>query len=295
MSTPITTGITVRAALDALSLTLAEAKIEEPRRLARRILCHALDWPEASLITRDSECLPSEAATKARAMMVRAAQREPLSRIIGQREFFGLSFDLGADTLDPRPETEHLVDITLKHFAGKTNEPLSILDIGTGTGAILLAVLSRLPQTRGLGIDIAPGAVAIAQQNAKRLGLDARARFLVCDLFPPPEDGWFDAILSNPPYIPSEDIPSLMPEVRAHDPLRALDGGADGLDFYRKLAEQAPQHLKSGGFLALEIGQGQADAVTALLQGAGFDDITVLQDYAGIERVVHAIWPEQRV
>jgi release factor glutamine methyltransferase len=288
-------GITVRAALDALTQTLADAQIEEPRRLARRILCHALDWPEASLITRDGAILSSDGAEQASAIVHRAAQREPLSRIIAKREFFGLSFDLGADTLDPRPETEHLVDVTLKHFDGKTNDPLSILDVGTGTGAILLAVLSRLPQAKGLGIDIAPGALAIAEQNAKRLGLDAQARFLVCDLFPPLEEGRFDAILSNPPYIPSGDIPTLMPEVREYDPFRALDGGVDGLDFYRRIAEQAPHHLNPGGFLALEIGQGQAHSVMALLKDVGFCDIAVLQDYAGIERVVHAIWPEQQV
>jgi release factor glutamine methyltransferase len=287
---PLTHGMTMRAALDALTHMFAAAEIEEPRRLARRIFCHVLDWPEARLITQDEATLSSDAAEQAMVIAQRAARREPFSRIIGRREFFGLPFELGADTLDPRPETEHLVDITLKHFAGKANAPLSLLDLGTGTGAILLAVLSRLPQAKGVGVDIAPGAVAVARRNAAALGLEARADFHVADLFPPQSDSLFDAILSNPPYIATHDIASLMPEVREHDPHRALDGGADGLDFYRRIAAHTPLMLKPGGLLAVEIGYGQAEDVLSLLSGAGFANPDKLHDYAGIDRVIHGIW-----
>ncbi len=285
----IAPGLCLRAALDAVAAALRAAGIEAPRREARLLLMATLDCSLSHLILHESAPLGAQ-AQRLVAMLERRIAREPLSRILGTREFCGLDFALGRDTLDPRPETEVLVRAALAGLA--QIEAPRILDIGTGSGAILLALLHARPGASGIGIDIAPGALGVARANAARLGLTARARFIASDLTAAlaAREG-FDAILSNPPYIPSGDLAGLDPEVRLYDPARALDGGSDGLDFYRRITAAALIHLRPGGLLAFEIGKGQARDVQALMAHAGLVAPDALPDLAGITRVILARAP----
>lgn len=284
--------ISRKAALDAVAQAFAAAGIEDARREARLLLLAALQI-DLSTLVRDENAPVGEALSALQVMVVRRLQHEPLSRILGRRAFFGLDFALNEATLDPRPETEHLVEAVLDWVTaqGQSDAPLRLLDLGTGTGAILIALLSRLPNAEGLGVDLAEEAVAMARANAARLGVGERACFVQGDLFDS-VSGLFDVIVSNPPYIPQADIAALMPEVRDFDPVLALDGGADGLDFYRRIAREAGAFLKPGGVLALEIGIGQGESVPALLHEYGFAAIRVFKDYAGVDRVVQANRPE---
>lgn len=265
---------------------LEEADVDEAKREARLLLLQALGIDLATLIASEARPLGA-AAARAGGLLARRCAREPLSRILGRREFYGLEFRLNAATLDPRPDTETLVDAVLGQLAeaGLSNAPLRLLDLGTGTGAILLALLSRLPNAEGVGVDIAPDAVRMAEMNASTLGLDARVRFRLGDLLQGLGER-FDVLVSNPPYIASGDIAGLEPEVRNHDPRLALDGGADGLAFYRRILRDAPSRLAEGGLIALELGAGQAQAVTGLMEQAGFSGIRSVRDLGGIERVL---------
>ncbi len=182
------------------------------------------------------------------------------------------------DVLDPRPETELLVEEMLKRLAGHASPRL--LDLGTGSGAILLTLLAEIPAATGEAVDVSSAALAVARENAQRLGVEGRVTFHQGDLFSGVE-GTFDAILSNPPYIPTSELAGLEPAVRDYDPALALDGGTDGLDFYRRIADEACGFLAPGGWLGLEMGAGQADAVSALFAGRGFGDLFVRKDLAG--------------
>jgi release factor glutamine methyltransferase len=292
---PIEAAHAVGEALALMARRLQESGIEEPRREARMLAAAALGLDLAGLILHEGRPV-GDAAARANAMLARRAAHEPLSRIRGEREFYGLPLGLNAATLDPRPDTETLVDAVLDHLAAAGGGHPRILDLGTGTGALLLALLSRLPAARGIGIDIATDAVEMARNNARSLGLGDRAVFRAGDMMQGLDtlpgfdilspDGVFDAIVSNPPYIPSADIAGLAPEVRLFDPVQALDGGADGLDFYRRIAADAPALLVPGGLVALEVGAGQASAVAGLLDRGGLMAIDTRRDLAGIERVV---------
>lgn len=286
MSTGPAPEMTVAAALIWMETELAAAGVEEPRREARLLLAAATGWNLARIMAYPECDLGNHAAVLQRFLAERRA-RKPISRILGEREFYGLPLRLAAATLDPRPDTEVLVDFILATLAeaGRMDDALRLLDLGTGTGAILLALLHHLPQARGVGIDIATEAVAMAAANGERLGLAGRASFRQGDLLAAIE-GPFDIIVSNPPYIPTGELAGLAPEVVAHDPVLALDGGEDGLDFYRRLAREAPPLLTGGGWLAVEVGAGQAPAVVALMQEAGLGAVTTRHDLAGIERVV---------
>ncbi|KAF0227984.1 MAG: release factor glutamine [Beijerinckiaceae bacterium] len=279
-------GLTLRAAVDLLANRLVAADIDEPRREARLLVMTALGIDLATLM-RGEQILLGPAVERLAALLLRREAHEPLSRIIGRREFFGLDFELNAATLDPRPDTETLVEAVLADVdAGvRRGAPLALLDIGTGTGAILLALLANLPAARGVGVDLAPEAVAMAAGNAERLGLSARAAFRQGDLLAG-IDGAFDIIVSNPPYIASAEITTLEPEVRLHDPHLALDGGPDGLSFYRRLIADAPSRLAPEGFLALEVGFGQAETVDGMMEAAGFRTVGMRRDLGGILRVV---------
>ena len=219
-------------------------------------------------------------------MLKRMLAHEPLSRIVGRREFWGLDFLLSADTLDPRPESETLVEIVLARLPER-RRPRHFLDLGTGTGCLLLALLSEYPTADGVGVDIAPGAARTARENAERLGLGARARFVVGS-WTAALTGRFDAIVANPPYIERAAIPALPPEVRDYDPIRALDGGADGLEAYRAIAAALPSLLPPGGLFAVETGIGQAASVAAILRRHGLRVEGIVPDLAGIERCVVA-------
>jgi len=271
-----------------IAVALVAADIDESRLEARLLVQAATGLDLAGLIRHEQAPLGAAADTLAN-LVARRLGHEPISRIVGKRGFYGLEFGLNAATLDPRPDTETLVDAVLEIVDARDGRQalLSILDLGTGTGAILLALLYALPQARGIGVDIAPEAVAMAAENAVQLGLAARSRFVVRDMLDRAGDD-FDIIVSNPPYIPSGEIAGLDPEVRLHDPSRALDGGADGLDFYRLLASKAGAHLKPGGWLAMEVGAGQAGDVLALLARQGWQDCGSRRDLGGIDRVVFA-------
>lgn len=220
-------------------------------------------------------------------------QHIPLQHITGEQEFMGLVFRVNEHTLIPRQDTEILVEEAMRYLG----DGMRILDLCTGSGCILLSLLKYSNECEGIGIDISKDALLVAEENAKRLGLDAT--FLEGDLFAPlaqlvsqkGQDGLFDIIISNPPYIASSVIETLMPEVKDHEPRLALDGKEDGLYFYRQIMEKAPSYLRKGAMLFLEIGYDQAIAVCSLLQEKGFEKIEVIKDYAGLDRVVRASVP----
>jgi release factor glutamine methyltransferase len=263
-----------------------KAGVDAPRRRARALLAAALDRSEAEIFAYPERLLKPAQQARLSAMLNRMLAREPLSRIIGRREFWGLELRLSADTLDPRPESETIVEAVLARLPER-DRSYHFLDLGTGTGCLLLALLSEYPAASGVGVDIAPGAVATARDNAEWGGLDARACFLAGS-WAAALTGRFDAVIANPPYIERDALGALPPEVREYDPLRALDGGADGLAAYRAIAAELPRLLPPGGLFATEIGFGQAAAVTAILRRHGLRVVGIASDLAGIDRVVIA-------
>ncbi|WP_262693013.1 peptide chain release factor N(5)-glutamine methyltransferase [Kordiimonas aestuarii] len=253
---------------------------------AEILLSHALGWPPLRVYSDRDHVLDVKALATLAGMQARRLAGEPVAYIIGVQEFWGLEFTVGMDTLIPRADTETLVEAALASLKG--GHASKILDLGTGTGCILLSLLSELPDATGVGSDVSEGAVSLARQNADRLGLATRARFTMSDWFSEimaPEGG-FHAVVSNPPYIPAGDISDLMTDVRDFEPMSALDGGADGLDPYRLITRDAPTFLADGGLLAVEVGVGQADDVMAMFERAGFAKVRSYTDLAGIVRVV---------
>jgi len=278
--------VSVGAALEHAVFALTEAGIDEPRRRARALLAAALDLSVTEIFAYPERVLTSTQQARVSVMLDRMLAREPLSRIIGRREFWGLEFLLSADTLDPRPESETIVEAILARLPDR-DRTYRFLDLGTGTGCLLLALLSEYPAASGIGIDIAPGAARTARDNAERLGIGRRAQFAVGS-WAAALTGRFDAVIANPPYIERPALAGLPPEVRDYDPIRALDGGADGLDAYRAIAAELPSLLPPGGLFAAEIGQGQASAVRAILAQHGLQVEAVSPDLAGIDRVIVA-------
>ncbi|MFE0752804.1 peptide chain release factor N(5)-glutamine methyltransferase [Inquilinus sp. NPDC058860] len=276
---------------------LAAAGIDGALSDARILLMHALGWDRTGLLSRAAEPLPPEAAARYAGSLDRRAAHEPVSRILGRREFWSLDFALGPATLDPRPDSETLVEAALAAVPDPSDRPLRVLDLGTGTGCLLLAVLHDRPTAFGIGVDRSEAAARTARDNARALGLADRAAFLAGD-WATALAGRFDLVLSNPPYIPEADIAALDPEVRDHDPRLALSGGADGLDAYRALAAALPGLLTPGGTAVVELGIGQAADVAALFRGAGLDIAGTAHDLADIPRCVIAtsgeksIWPD---
>jgi release factor glutamine methyltransferase len=263
---------------------LQEAGIEDAARDARVLLAHALGIGHDRLTLKlQDEMTPPQEALFGEALTARAA-RQPVAQIIGRRLFWGLSFRVTRDTLDPRPETETLVAEALRAPF------LKMLDLGTGTGCILLSCLKGMPMARGLGTDISDAALRVAMGNTRDLGLETRARFRQSDWFSE-VTGAFDLIVSNPPYIAAEEMPALAPEVRDWEPHLALTPGGDGLDAYRAIARGAGARLMPGGRLLVEIGPSQGAAVAALFAAAGLEAVRVLPDMDGRDRVVAAVKP----
>lgn len=262
--------------------------IESPRLDAEVLLAHVLEKQRIYLYVHFDEPLQPGELAAYREMIKKRVLRVPVAQILGEKEFMGLTFKVTADTLVPRPDTEILVQAAvdrLRAMAGE--EPLRFADIGTGSGAICLSVLHYLAGTVADTVDISPAARAVAEENAASLGLADRITFHTGDLLQPLSGISFAAILSNPPYIPEADIATLAPEVRLKEPHTALSGGQDGLDFYRRLANEAPAMLVPGGFTAFEVGIHQAGDVAALLKANPLIGRTeILPDYAGIDRVV---------
>jgi release factor glutamine methyltransferase len=273
---------TIAAALDSAARRLAAAAIPEPRREARLLLGEAAALGIEALLAYPERSLAAAAAMRFETLVARRAAREPLAQILGRREFWSLSFEVTRDTLVPRPESETLVEAGLALVTDR-DAPLRLLDLGTGTGCLLLALLSELPRARGLGIDLSAAALAVAERNAAALGLAGRAEFALGD-WGAASGRTFDLVVSNPPYVPEADIATLEPEVARHEPALALAGGPDGLACYRALARSLPGLLAPGGRAALEVGLGQMDAVAGIMAAAGLAEQGRRLDLAGIPR-----------
>jgi release factor glutamine methyltransferase len=269
---------------------LAQAHVENPRLDTELLLAQAVGVTRANLFAGSLE-LDAETQRRFEALIRRRAAREPLAYITGRKEFYSLEFEVTPAVLVPRPETETIVDVALKFAAERRN--CRLLDIGTGCGAIALAIVSNAPGVRVVATDISMDALAIAHRNAGRLGLESGMRFVHADCWDTLDGGeplgWFDIVVSNPPYVCDSEIARLEPEIRNFEPRVALDGGPDGLESYRRIVAGLGDHLVDGGVVILEVGQGQADSVAPMLQAAGCVDVSVLNDLSGIARAVHAI------
>ena len=281
-------GMTVAQARRALTAVFRGAELDSPELDARLLIGHALDLDHTALTVESGRSLGGDAAHALTVLAARRLKREPVARILGVKEFWGLPLRLNDATLVPRPETETVVEAALAAIdgAGPRNRALRIADLGTGSGALLIALLTELPNASGTGTDVSRDALTAACGNADRLGVAARAEFTVCD-FGATLTGAFDLVVSNPPYIASAEIDRLSPEVR-HDPRRALDGGADGLDCYRTIAGQATKLLKPNGDLVVELGIGQEPAVAMLFRTAGLSPQPAHPDLSGIPRALQA-------
>ena len=263
---------------------LRGAAIEAPRLEARRLLAHVLNTSEEALLRDPRAPVPADQAQQFAALLARRVAHEPFAYLTGRVGFWTLDLEVSPATLIPRADSESLVEAALEACTDKS-AALHVLDLGTGTGALLLAVLSELPAASGVGVDLKPEAAALAARNAARLGLSGRARFLAGD-WAATLAGRFDLILCNPPYIESAAITGLMPEVARHEPASALDGGADGLDAYRRIIADLPRLLAPRGVAVLELGQGQQAAVEALAKTAGLTPEACRADLGGVPRAL---------
>jgi release factor glutamine methyltransferase len=258
--------------------------VESPTIDARLLLEAAGPVTRADILSDPHRVLADDAEARLEDFVSRRERREPVSQILGRKGFWTLMLNVSPGVLTPRPETETILDVVLPAFAPE--RAFSVLDLGVGSGAILLSILAERPKAKGLGIDVSEDALAIARDNAAQLGLERRTALLRSDWTAGLADGSFDLVVANPPYIPTADIETLEPEVRNHDPRLALDGGPDGLDAYRLLAPEILRVLRPGGMFAVEIGVGQSADVTALFQAAGADAVVVHNDLATHPRVV---------
>lgn len=276
---------TVGSIVSEAAASLAKAGCDEARRRARQLIAGALDLSAAELLMRSEHRLDRSQVQQLRNFIARMAAGEPLSRILRRREFWGLDFELSPDTLDPRPDSETIIEAVLARM--DRGAPLRLLDLGTGSGCLLLALLSELPIATGIGVDISEGAVATAWRNAKSLGLNGRSGFFVGD--------WgyaiaqrFDVVVANPPYIATSALRDLPQEVRLYDPPRALDGGNRGLAAYQHIIGLLPALLAPSAVFVAEIGSGQAADVIALLKGHALACEAIERDLGGIERCIVA-------
>ncbi len=280
-------GLTLADALSRARRRLSEGGIADAGREARLLVGGLLQLDPAALIAGGTRTLTAEEAALVEGGLARRLDREPIYRILGQRPFFGLVLSLSADTLEPRPDTEilveHLIPVARGIVAAKGQ--CRLLDLGTGTGAICLALIDAVPGVQGTGTDISAGALETARANAHINGLSDRFETIESDWFAA-VGGMFDIIVSNPPYIRSKVVDGLAEEVRRFDPRRALDGGEDGLDAYRTIAEGALAHLEEGGVVAFEIGFDQKEAVTRLMAGNQFRLVEAASDLGGNDRVL---------
>jgi len=260
---------------------LREAGIADSRREARLLLAHALDSTTEALLRDPGAEVASDPESRFQAALGRRAAREPMAQITGHAGFWTLDLEVTPETLIPRADSEALIEALLASGVS----PRRVLDLGTGTGCLLLAALQEFPEAQGVGIDLIPAAARLAARNAARNGLEKRAKFLA-GRWAEGISGRFDAILSNPPYIETGAIAGLMPEVSRHEPASALDGGPDGLDAYRAILSQLPRLLTQSGIAVLELGEGQGPAVSALADAAGLRVLGGREDLGGITRAL---------
>jgi len=283
----VSAGQTVELMRRALTARFKSGNIDSPELDARMLIGAALGLDLTGVISAARRTLTSDEAIRVETFARRRLNGEPVARILGVREFWGLPLKLSAATLVPRPDTETVVELALEIMRERNPDScLRIADLGTGSGAILLALLSELPRAYGIGTDISCDALQTAHSNAVDVGLAGRAAFVACD-YAAALSGPFDLIVSNPPYVRSGDIADLAAEVRDHDPHRALDGGVDGFHAYRAITPQATRLLAPGGALVLEAGHGQSDAIQHLMWAAGLTlRGPAKTDLAGIRRAV---------
>ena len=267
--------------LEAVKRLSAE-NIDSPRLDAEILLAHVLNCRRLNLYVDSEKILPLGTVLKFNELVNQRLKKIPVAYLIGKKDFMGLTFAVNQNVLIPRPETEILTEIVGEYLRGLEN-PIFV-DLGTGSGAIPISILKFVKKARAVAVDISEAALEVAKFNAQRFNVDDRIEFFCGDLFAP-LTGKFDAIISNPPYIPTVDIENLQAEVRT-EPIIALDGGADGLNFYRRIISDAPRFLTYGGVLAVEIGINQSAAVKNLFAAANFIDVMIFNDLAGIERVV---------
>jgi release factor glutamine methyltransferase len=285
---PQTKALTISAARRLLTERFRAAGIETPELDARVLVTHALSLDHAGLAAAGTRSLDAAEWVTIASFAERRLMHEPVARIVGFKEFWSLRLQIDSTTLVPRPETETLVEAALAEIdsAGSRTRPMRIADLGTGSGAILLALLSELPNAFGVGTDTSFGALRLAQHNAQHLQL-GRAAFVACDLGAALA-GSFDLIVANPPYIASGEIAALAPDVRDYDPRAALDGGHDGLDCYRAIAATIPALLNAAGASVVELGAGQAAAVIPLFSQAGLAPACPRTDLEGTPRALVA-------
>jgi len=282
--TPAPTGPNLVSAWKAAQARLKAARIDSPSIDARLLLEAASGASRMDILTDPYRAVTEDQLATLEGYVERRLKREPVSRILGRKGFWKIMLNVTPDVLSPRPDTETILDIVM--LAHARNEAFNVIDLGTGSGAILLAILSERPAAKGVGTDISSEALAVARENAANLDLEGRATFLRTEWASGFADHSFDLVVSNPPYIPSGDIPGLDPEVRNHDPLLALDGGPDGLEAYRELAPEIRRILKPGGVFAVEIGWDQGPEVKALFVAQGFENVIVVKDLGDRQRVV---------
>lgn len=279
--------LTLVKAWTAAKDRLKDAGIDQPSIDARLMLEVAAGVTRTEIVTDPYRELTAEQVETLDAFLARRARREPVSHIIGRKGFWKILLQVNKNVLTPRPETEVIVDEVLKAFP--ETMPFSMLDLGVGSGTILLAVLAERPAAKGLGVDASSEALAVARDNAANLDLNNRAALMHGDWTAGLSDESFDLVVSNPPYIPTAVIETLEPEVRVHEPRLALDGGPDGLEAYRVLAPEILRVLKPGGMFAVEIGYDQSKAVEALFNAAGAKQVRTVKDLSTHDRVVTGV------
>lgn len=275
-------AMTIGELLRTTTRVLRTGRVELPALEARLLVAHVLALPRETLFAHPRGPVEAHDVRHVDALVDRRRRGEPLAYILGEREFWSLPFAVSPDVLIPRPDSEAVVETALGHL-GDTGRPLGILDLGTGSGCLLLALLSECPSATGVGVDLSKAALCVASSNARRLGLAKRCAF-VCADWGAALAGRFDLIVSNPPYIDGLGFAGLDPTVRCFEPAAALSGGVDGLDAYRSLAAHLPRLLAANGVIVLEIGAGQREDVTRLLAEAGLADVAVGRDLAGHDR-----------
>ena len=277
---------TISSFLNWSKSQLAEADVPSPQIDSEIILAHTLNISRSDLWTQNQRILCESEIKMVKKYMERRLNREPISHICGHQEFWSLDFVVDENVLSPRPETELLIETALNSIFSPTAK---ILDLGTGSGAIAVTMAKENSECKVSAIDIDPKALNIAKENSERHGVINRIEFICADLRTSDWSGCFSLILSNPPYIKSEDIEKIMPEVRNYEPRKALDGGVTGLEFYRSIIPMAVDRLEEKGFLILEIGHDQAEDIIELLNNFScYQNIKVIQDYSGYDRVIKA-------
>ena len=274
----------VTEVLKSATARLEECGIDSPRLDAEILLAHVLGWRRLNLYIDAEKILPLESILRFNELITRRLEKIPVAYLTGAKDFMGLSFAVNENVLIPRPETELLTEFIGEYLRGLGGE-VTFADLGTGSGAIAISILKFVKNSRAAAVDISAEALEVAKFNASKFHVEDRIEFYCGDLFAPLEGQKFNAIVSNPPYIPTSELKTLQTEVK-REPQTALDGGEDGLSFYQRIISDAPRFLLSGGLLAVEIGINQASAVKNLFAQANFVDVTILKDLAGLERVI---------